>query len=268
MKNLQIFNYENNPISFQIGTEDLMVNATQMAKPFRKKASDFLKSAQIQEFLRQLSELRKIDSSDLVKVIYGNDGGTWMHEDVAMEFARWLNPIFAIWCNDRIKELFHFGLTATEEMLLKAATDPDFVAIVCEELKKSRLLAMELETKRQELTRQIEENAPKVAYYENLQAVKASYDESRTYTVSRIAHSLGIKAGELNILLRQRGIQEKINGSWFLTSLYENCGFAVEREAESKRLNENGEYEIVTVTYLAWTAKGRELIFSLFEKKR
>lgn len=28
-----------------------------------------------------------------------------MHEDVAIEFARWLSPLFSIWCNDRIKEL-------------------------------------------------------------------------------------------------------------------------------------------------------------------
>ena len=39
--------------------------------------------------------------------------GTWMHEDVALEFARWLSPEFAIWCNDRIKELLTMGMTAT-----------------------------------------------------------------------------------------------------------------------------------------------------------
>lgn len=34
-----------------------------------------------------------------------------MHEDVALEFARWLSPKFAIWCSDRIKEL----LTSTQQ---------------------------------------------------------------------------------------------------------------------------------------------------------
>lgn len=34
-----------------------------------------------------------------------------MHEDVALEFARWLSPAFAIWCNDRIKELLKTGVT-------------------------------------------------------------------------------------------------------------------------------------------------------------
>lgn len=36
-----------------------------------------------------------------------------MHEDVALEFARWLSPAFAIWCNDRIKELLLTGTVST-----------------------------------------------------------------------------------------------------------------------------------------------------------
>lgn len=34
---------------------------------------------------------------------------SWFHEDVAIEFARWLAPAFAIWCNDRIKEILKGG---------------------------------------------------------------------------------------------------------------------------------------------------------------
>ncbi len=39
-------------------------------------------------------------------------GGTWMHEDVALEFARWLSPAFAIWCNDHIKQMLTTGHTS------------------------------------------------------------------------------------------------------------------------------------------------------------
>src|SRR5690606_29415618 len=58
---------------------------------------------------------RKSDITNLIVTNRGNhsDGreqGTWLHEDIAIEFARWLSPSFAIWCNDRIKDLqsFHF----------------------------------------------------------------------------------------------------------------------------------------------------------------
>jgi hypothetical protein len=35
----------------------------------------------------------------------GNFQGTWMHEDIAMEFARWLSAKFAVWCNRMVKEM-------------------------------------------------------------------------------------------------------------------------------------------------------------------
>ena len=51
--------------------------------------------------------------SELVQVIRGGaNQGTWMHEDVALEFSRWLHPMFAIWCNKHIKELLLKGSTS------------------------------------------------------------------------------------------------------------------------------------------------------------
>lgn len=92
--------------------ENVMVNATQMAKPFEKRPIDWLQNQSSIEYLNELSKVRKSTLADLVQVTKGgNNPGTWMHEDVAMEFARWLSPAFAIWCNDRIKELLKTGVT-------------------------------------------------------------------------------------------------------------------------------------------------------------
>lgn len=270
MKNLQIFNYNNTPVSFQMGDGDLMINATQMAKQFgnEKRPQYWLNNQQTKEFMQALSEARNLASSDLVKVTYGYCGGTWMHEDVALEFARWLSPVFAIWCNDRIKELLRFGLTATDEMLTKAATDPNFVAIVIDELTKSRLRTAELQTKQDELARQIEENAPKVAFFDNLQMVKEGFDKKRTYTISKIAHSLGISAGDLNRFLLKKGLAGKLAGNWYIPDQHKESGLAKERTTYTKRWNEETEREeMMPTTYLVWTAKGRELIFSLFEQQ-
>lgn len=104
MNALTTFSYAGSKITF--ATESgVRVNATQMAKPFGKSAKDWLKTQASKEFIAALSEEMNVLSTDLVKVIYGDNGGTWMHEDVALEFARWLSPAFAIWCNRRIKEL-------------------------------------------------------------------------------------------------------------------------------------------------------------------
>lgn len=53
-----------------------MVNATEMAKPFGKSPKDFLKTEQTKRFIEALSEVKKILSSDLVRVVYGDNGGT------------------------------------------------------------------------------------------------------------------------------------------------------------------------------------------------
>ena len=49
--NNQIFQYNGNPITFQLG-DATMVNATQMAKPFNKRPVDWLRFNQSQEFLQ------------------------------------------------------------------------------------------------------------------------------------------------------------------------------------------------------------------------
>lgn len=69
-----------------------------------------------------LSADRQICPSELVQVVKGGNvkqQGTWMHEDVAIEFARWLSPKFAIWCNDHIKELLTTGMTATPVFVMR-----------------------------------------------------------------------------------------------------------------------------------------------------
>lgn len=91
--------------------DNVMVNATQMAKPFGKEPKFWLINQSTNDYLSELSKVRNLTLADLVQVTKGgNNPGTWMHEDVALEFARWLSPAFAIWCNDRIKELLKTGV--------------------------------------------------------------------------------------------------------------------------------------------------------------
>ena len=107
MEGMKVFNYNDTPITFDTAAATgTMVNATEMAKPFKKQPIDWLKTNQSKEYLDVFSKLKFFSLADLVQVKKGgNNSGTWMHEDVALEFARWLSPAFAIWCNDRIKEI-------------------------------------------------------------------------------------------------------------------------------------------------------------------
>ena len=102
MSNIEL--YEGFPITFQNKNGKMMVNATQMAKVFGhgKEPKYWLATQAAKDFINALSEAIFLASSDLQQVTYGDGGGTWFHEDVALEYARWLSPKFAIWCNDHI----------------------------------------------------------------------------------------------------------------------------------------------------------------------
>lgn len=86
-----------------------------MAKPFGMKAKPtfWLRTGQAKEYIKALTELQKCNLPDLLKVVHGGDqNGTWMHEILALEFARWLNPKFGIWCNMKVRELLKKGTTS------------------------------------------------------------------------------------------------------------------------------------------------------------
>ncbi len=80
-------------ITFQTGDGSIMVNATEMAKPFGKRPVDWLRLPSTEKFIQALSEVRK--SHNVITQKGGIDGGgTLFHEDIALEFARWLATEF------------------------------------------------------------------------------------------------------------------------------------------------------------------------------
>ena len=193
----RVFAYNGNSMTFAKKGNLIMVNATQMAKPFgdSKRAKNWLGLKSTEEFLFVLSEGKNLPSSDLVKVTYGNNGSTWMHEDVALEFARWLSPAFAIWCNDKIKELLLTGSTSIEQLSRKKLA----MMVVQAEEEKERLA---LENKQQQ--DKLEEQAPKVAFAD---AVLASPDSILIGELAKILCQRGYQTGEIRLYdqLRREG---------------------------------------------------------------
>lgn len=160
----QIFQYNGSPITFLKG-DSVMVNATEMAKPFGKLAKDWLSNKSTKEFLSTLSAVRIIPLTGLVEIKQGGNGeqGTWMHEDVALEFARWLSPAFAIWCNDRIKELLKYGMTATQPTLEQMINNPDLVISLATQLKNEREEKARLQAQAEQQQKIIEQKDAKIA---------------------------------------------------------------------------------------------------------
>ena len=114
--NIQTFNFQNFSVSFRA---DGYLNATQVAKHFGKQPRDYLKTQPTQEYIAALSESLSIknkiliDMNQLVIIKGGsvqNGGGTWLHPKLAIHFARWLDPKFAVWCDEQIEHIISGSL--------------------------------------------------------------------------------------------------------------------------------------------------------------
>lgn len=257
----QIFQYNGSPITFQKG-DSVMVNATEMAKPFGKNAGHWMRNQSTQEFINELAALRNCKGSDLVQI--ENGIGCWMHEDVAMEFARWLSPAFAIWCNDRIKELLQYGMTATQPTLEQMINNPDLVISLATQLKNEREEKQRLQAQAEQQQtiielqeKEIKQAAPKVNYYDN------HLLSTNALTTTQIAKEIGLTAEKLNSKLKELGVQFKQSGQWLLKAPYSSWGMHETRT--SVHSCETGD--VYTHMYTVWTQRGRRFIIALYENR-
>ncbi len=266
MKNVQIFKYNENPIAFQMG-EQKMINATQMSKAFGKQTKDFLRTEQTGELLSILSKRLNRPLADLVVVRKGGtSSGTWLHEDIAIVFAQWLSPEFYLWCNDRIKELFRFGLTATEDMLVKAATDPEFVVAMMDQVKQSRQQNRELAEQNNQLKAQIEENAHKVNFFDNVTNLDEDYNKRRTILISKVARKFKMSAPALNKFLIRKGVIVRVDGGYDIGPKYVGENIAWQNVKEKPEYNDDGDLVYAGRIYLEYYPKGVELIKELLSE--
>lgn len=256
MKTNQIFQYNGSPITFY-KDDNVMVNATEMAKPFGKLVGDWLRLKAITEFTEALSADMHIPISALIQVVKGGNSeqGTWLHEDVALEFARWLSPSFAIWCNKRIKELLQYGMTAMQPTLEQMINNPDLVISLATQLKNEREEKQRLEQQNALQEEQLLQAAPKVSYYDNhLQSVN-------TQTSTQVAKQIGMDAEKLHKKLKEIGVIYRQSGQWLLHTPYSTWGLHSTRTQTYTR----SDGSIGTNVYTVWTTKGVRFIIALCE---
>lgn len=116
MNNSIIYSYQGSEISFISKGESTMINATQMAKSFGKQVYEYLRLPSTKELINAITGKSRIAENQLVKTVRGGlNPGTWLHEDVALDFAQWLSVDFRLWCNDCIKELLRMGVVTLEQ---------------------------------------------------------------------------------------------------------------------------------------------------------
>ncbi|ENV2271543.1 KilA-N domain-containing protein [Neisseria gonorrhoeae] len=113
---IQTFSFNRFSVSFQ---ENGYLNATAIAEQYDKRVGNYLRNERTQKYITALNERlfnpetrnRATAENQLVIIKKGGNDkksqGTWLHPKLAVDFARWLNPKFAVWCDEQIETLLN-----------------------------------------------------------------------------------------------------------------------------------------------------------------
>ena len=252
MNEVQVFEYKGNKVTFDFGG-GVMTNATEMARAFGKEPYGWIRLATTKDFLWQLliekypqsgpqnlrneTELGAILTEvGLVKIIQGGTSslqGTWFNDDITIEFARWLSPAFAIWCNDRIKEYLMNGLKPLSKAEMRMQVFMDMQAdisrqsnVIKKQSKRIAALVSQLESekeaKRERLAIASEVKSGDIEKWLSESGLKGLYKLSdlhrRYYGYCGNNNSAYFTTRKLGNILRKKGYTSihKRNGTWFI----------------------------------------------------
>jgi hypothetical protein len=95
-------NYQDSAMTFD---EDGWFNATVAAAKFGRRVDNWLRLDETQAYISALTDGSNTSDVRYLKTRRGNQGGTWLHPDLAVVFARWLDIRFAIWCDREIRKI-------------------------------------------------------------------------------------------------------------------------------------------------------------------
>ncbi len=109
MNSIKTVSFGNFPVSFQ---NNGYLNATVVAAHFNRRVGNYLKSERTQEYIAALAEKLSVtpkrateDNQIVIIKQGGTEQGTWLHPKLAVDFARWLDPKFAVWCDEQIEQI-------------------------------------------------------------------------------------------------------------------------------------------------------------------
>lgn len=164
------FSYNGNDVLFDT-RDDVMVNATQLAKIYGKRPNDYLSLPATNQLINAITRKYGISENQLVISKVGsshNGGGTWMHRLIVVDFCQWLDIDLKLWCTEKLDELMRYGMTATQPTLEQMIDNPDLVIHLATQLKQEReeRAKLEAQTEQQQATikiqtEEIKKSAPK-----------------------------------------------------------------------------------------------------------
>jgi hypothetical protein len=104
---------------FEIDKEKGMVNLTKIGKACEKLVGNWLKSTATKEYLQAFKDFNPDIPNGITTIQGGSEGqGTWGHPKIAIRFAQWISPSFAVWCDSALNTLFQEGSVSIQKPAL------------------------------------------------------------------------------------------------------------------------------------------------------
>lgn len=251
------FKYKDyHPVRFKAEQDMIMVNATQMAKPFGKSPTAWLRFDSTEEFRQTLVEEGISESMEQqVTASRGKNGGTWMMQELALEFAGFLSSEFAAWCDFCIRSLMGDDDPQVSQVIPRLPVRP---------AKKEATISYPVPTNMEDalvlikqLQDKIEEDKHKVEYYNDL------VDSRCSFISSAIANELMISTRRLNKFLLENKIVRYSTKGWIVLGQYSSLQKDFPYEWTDPLTNKTNVYGTVK----RWTPYGREFIIDLWKSK-
>lgn len=116
-----IYAYRGFEVGFLKQAENnVMINATEMAKAFGKRTVEYLRLDSTNELIKAIKKRNSLSITEvgknhiadyqIVSTFKGGKhggGNTWMYQTLALDFAQWLSVDFKLWCLEKIEHILN-----------------------------------------------------------------------------------------------------------------------------------------------------------------
>lgn len=262
MNELTVREYLGNRIEFKMVDGHVYANANQMANGFggNQKLADWKRSENTKRYMEALNKNKLWKNSIISEE--GRNGGTWIHEKLVLNFARYLNVEFELWCDEQIATLLREGkveLQPTNDkisllMRIVTANGETELALAMNRYENNYVKPLELDNKIK--SQQIAELQPKGTYYDLVLQCK------NLLSVGQIAKDYGKSPQWLNDKLHELKVQYKQGNVWLLYQKYADKGYT---KSKTQPITRSTGPDVVLHTY--WTQKGRLFIYELLKSQ-
>ena len=184
-----------------------------------------------------IQEMFFIPESDIYRLVFSSKLPT------AEKFTDWVTT-------EVLPSIRKHGAYMTPDTMQRFIADPDFAIGLLTALKDEQAKSRALEAENEKQSQLLADYEPKVQYLETI------LQSEGTMTTAQIAADYDMSAIQLNQILRDAGIQRKVNGQWILYRRHMGKGYTKSETINITRSDGRPD----TKMHTRWTQKGRLMI--------